>query len=92
MQRLGVLRPRHLPAFLGIGAQKSGTTWLHARLREHPSIYLPEEKEQHYFDWNFHRPLAEYARVFRPAGERLAGRSRRVTRSSPRSGSISSRR
>ena len=73
MQRLGVLRPRHLPAFLGIGAQKSGTTWLHARLREHPSIYLPDEKEQHYFDWNFHRPLAEYARIFRPAGDRLAG-------------------
>lgn len=73
LQRFGAMRPRGLPAFLGIGAQKSGTTWLHARLREHPSIFLPEEKERHYFDWNFHRPLAEYAGIFRPAGARLAG-------------------
>ena len=73
LQRLGLMRPGPLPGFLGIGAQKSGTTWLHAQLREHPSIYLPDEKEQHYFDWNFHRPLAEYARIFRSAGTRLAG-------------------
>ena len=73
LQRFGAMRPRGLPAFLGIGAQKSGTTWLHARLREHPSIFLPEEKELHYFDWNFHRPLAGYAADFRDAGERLAG-------------------
>ena len=73
LQRFGAMRPRCLPAFLGIGAQKSGTTWLHARLREHPSIFLPEEKELHYFDWNFHRPLAGYALDFQDAGERLAG-------------------
>lgn len=73
LQRLGAMRPRGLPAFLGIGAQKSGTTWLHARLREHPSILLPEEKELHYFDWNFHRPLAGYAAKFRNAGTRIAG-------------------
>ena len=73
LQRYGVLRPRTLPAFLGIGAQKSGTTWLHARLREHPSLFLPEEKERHYFDWNFHQPLAAYAQEFRTAGNRIAG-------------------
>jgi hypothetical protein len=38
------------PDFLGIGAQKSGTTWLHANLRAHPEIWMPPLKELHYFD------------------------------------------
>ena len=42
-QRLGLFRPPGLPRFLGIGAQKSGTTWLHARLAEHPELFFPEE-------------------------------------------------
>lgn len=35
--------------FLGIGAQKSATSWLFQCLREHPDICLAEEKELHYF-------------------------------------------
>ena len=46
---------------------------MHARLREHPSLFLPAEKELHYFDWNFHRPLHGYARRFADAGDRLPG-------------------
>lgn len=38
------------PDFLVIGAQKSGTTWLHFNLKAHPQIWLPPEKEIHYFD------------------------------------------
>lgn len=38
------------PEFLGIGAQKAGTTWLHESLRLHPGIWLPPRKEIHYFD------------------------------------------
>jgi Sulfotransferase family len=38
------------PDFLGIGAQKAGTTWLHRSLQVHPQIWLPKEKELHYFD------------------------------------------
>ena len=38
-----------LPTFLVIGAHKSGTTTLHSMLAEHPDIYLPEEKEPHFF-------------------------------------------
>ena len=37
-------------AFLVCGAQKSGTTALAAYLRQHPEIFLPEEKELHFFD------------------------------------------
>jgi len=36
--------------FLGIGAQKAGTTWLFEQLSQHPGIYLPVVKELHYFD------------------------------------------
>ncbi len=38
------------PDFLGIGAQKAGTSWLHANLRKHPALWLPPIKELHYFD------------------------------------------
>ncbi len=72
-QARGLLRPSRLPEFLGIGAQKSGTTWLHTQLAAHPDLLLPEEKELHYFDWNFHHPLAGYAAHFRNAGDRVAG-------------------
>ena len=60
-----------LPDFLGIGAQKAGTTWLHENLRCHPSLYLPDEKELHYFDWHFHRPLRWYAGHFRQGAGRV---------------------
>ena len=36
--------------FLGIGAQKSATTWLYRNLRKHGEIWLPPRKELHYFD------------------------------------------
>ena len=62
-----------LPDFLGIGAQKSGTTWLHDNLRAHPGAFLPEPKEVHYFDQKFDQPLETYARKFSSAGNRVKG-------------------
>ncbi|HTY13924.1 MAG TPA: sulfotransferase domain-containing protein [Candidatus Omnitrophota bacterium] len=38
------------PDFIGIGAQRAGTTWLYELLSLHPSIFLPEQKELHFFD------------------------------------------
>jgi hypothetical protein len=38
------------PTFLGIGAQKAGTTWLYLQLSKHPEIWLPPIKEIHFFD------------------------------------------
>ena len=38
------------PTFLCIGAQRSGTTWLHYNLKEHPEVWMPSIKEIHYFD------------------------------------------
>jgi len=39
--------------FLGIGAQKAGTTWLYEALALHPQIRFPEGKEVHF--WDAHR-------------------------------------
>jgi len=39
------------PDFLCIGAQKAGTTWLHATLSRHPEIWMPPVKE---VDFWFH--------------------------------------
>lgn len=54
-----------LPSFLGIGAMRSGTTWLDRVLRSHPDIYLPERrKEVHFFDQYHDRGLAWYETFF----------------------------
>jgi hypothetical protein len=47
------------PDFIGIGAQKAGTTWLYENLREQASIWLPPVKELHYFSQKYPNPLIE---------------------------------
>lgn len=55
-----------LPNFLGIGAQRSGTSWLDVQLRTHPQVYLPvRRKEVHYFD-EFHDRGPQWYREFFP--------------------------
>ncbi len=46
--------------FLGIGAQKAGTTWLWAMLRRHPQVWLPPRKELHYFDRSLDYPSPSF--------------------------------
>ena len=36
--------------FIGIGAQKSATSWLYKMLKQHPDLWVPPRKELHYFD------------------------------------------
>ena len=43
-----------LPTFLIIGTMKGGTTSLHRYLRQHPDVFMPEQKELNFF-------LDEYA-------------------------------
>jgi len=61
------------PDFLGIGAIKSGTTWLWANMREHPGIYMPSMKEVEFFDTRFDRGITWYYEFFRDAGRRTCG-------------------
>ena len=38
------------PTFLGIGAQKSASSWLHNVLEQSSEVFMPPVKELHYFD------------------------------------------
>jgi len=50
--------------FLGIGAQKSGTTWLYKTLAKHPKIMFPGEKEVHFWDSPQNRSVEWYLNLF----------------------------
>ena len=39
-----------LPNFFILGAAKAGTTALYLYLKQHPQVYLPSQKEPHFFD------------------------------------------
>lgn len=52
------------PDFLIIGAQKAGTSWLHARLRAMPSLWLPEDKDFEYFSYPGDHPPERYLQRF----------------------------
>jgi len=53
-----------LPDFIIVGAQKAGTTSLHAYLMKHPQVKPPVTKEVHYFDTHYHRGDAWYRSFF----------------------------
>lgn len=63
----------YLPDFLGIGAVKAGTTWLHQNLYKHPELYLPITKPVRYFDRHRDKPIESYKGLFRPGAERVRG-------------------
>lgn len=71
--RLRSPRSLTLPDFLGIGAQKGGTSWLHANLAAHPGIFCSEPKELHYFDQYFDQGLERYADSFAKGAGRCKG-------------------
>lgn len=61
--------------FVGIGAEKAGTTWLADCLREHPQVYIPKIKEIFFFNdydphflsiknYRYNRGLSWYSRQF----------------------------
>lgn len=51
------------PSFICPGAQKSGTTWLHRQLNQHPQFWMPPQKEIDY--------LAEFPQSRKKYRERL---------------------
>jgi hypothetical protein len=56
-----------LPNFLGLGAQRCGTTWLHQQLNNHPKVYVPQKrKEIHFFDKYYHKGFNWYESFFPP--------------------------
>lgn len=61
------------PSFIGIGAQRAGTTWLHECLKEHPEVFLPDEKEIHFFDRFYENGFQWYLNKFSEADDKLCG-------------------
>jgi hypothetical protein len=53
-----------MPYFLGIGAQKAGTSWLYAMLEKHPDILFPGGKEIHFWDYYYDNGLDWYYENF----------------------------
>jgi hypothetical protein len=51
-------------SFLGIGAQKAGTTWLFEQLRKHPQVRFPAGKELHFWNEPGERTLEWYRSLF----------------------------
>lgn len=57
--------------FLGIGAQKAGTTWLAEMLSLHPDIAFPAGKEVHFWDDQRSKGVAYYKHLFQvPNGKK----------------------
>ncbi len=73
--RLSDQQRRLVPSFLGIGAQKAGTTWLHRNLLLHPEIGFGQRKEIHFLDFedNFDRGVDWYLAQFAGTEGRICG-------------------
>lgn len=48
------------PSFLLIGPPRSGTTWSFRYLSNHTSVFVPDQKQIHFFDRNYYRGLDWY--------------------------------
>lgn len=62
------------PDFVGVGAQRSGTSWWFRQVTSHPDVVAPWGKERHYFEAFWQRELTDadaegYRQLFpRPPG------------------------
>jgi GNAT superfamily N-acetyltransferase len=65
-RRLGpwMVAEKVYPDFVGIGAQKAGTTWLGHNLQLHPEIWMPRMKELHYFNEIVNDPKNPVSRLY----------------------------
>lgn len=52
------------PTYVGIGAQKCASTWLHRVLAEHPEVAVPEIKEVDFFSYHYDHGYQWYQRCF----------------------------
>lgn len=59
-----------LPTFVGLGSQRSASTWLHSVLKAHPQITMTSRKEANYFGYHIQwHNLNWYTDLFRdPSG------------------------
>jgi len=62
------MRKIPLPNFLGLGAQRCGTTWIYECLREHPDVFMSQRKEINFFSDiysnNYYKGISWYSNFF----------------------------
>lgn len=61
-----------LPTFIGLGAQRAGTTWAYNCLAQHPQVFMTAKKELHFFYAHYARGIAWYESQFAGAGDARA--------------------
>jgi hypothetical protein len=64
MSRTAVTLRTARPTYVGIGAQKCASTWLHRVLAEHPQVAVPEAKELDFFSYHYDCGFQWYERQF----------------------------
>jgi len=62
-----------LPNYLVIGATRCGTTWLGKNLMLHPEVFMPTQKEVHFFNRHYDKGVDWYENIFRDATEKTIG-------------------
>ncbi len=65
-------QPDGIPDFIGVGVQKSGTTWLADILAQHPGILI-RQKETEFFIRKYHKGEKWYQAHFHDKNGRVAG-------------------
>lgn len=60
------------PTFLGVGAQKCASTWVHRILDAHPQVSVSDPKELDFFSCYFDRGHGWYEQFFAGAGDAAA--------------------
>lgn len=61
------------PDFVGIGAPRTGTTWLFEMLKSHPEIQIPSKKALNFFNEHFDRGESWYFEQFDSFKEKVVG-------------------
>jgi hypothetical protein len=56
------------PTYIGIGAQKCASSWLHSILAEHPQVAVPAVKEVDFFSYRYDHGYQWYERCFEHGG------------------------
>lgn len=61
------------PNYLLIGATRCGTTWLGKNLMLHPQVFMPSQKEIHFFNRHYDKGIDWYFDIFEHATEKAIG-------------------
>jgi hypothetical protein len=60
-----------LPDFVGVGAHRSGTTWIYEMLKSHPQVCMSPEKELNFFNQSYQKGVQWYESFFSKCNKNL---------------------